>query len=373
VRNGAAVRATDVGMDIAGVVTARGGSSGGLVRRAYEELANDQRVGEIAVASRSPLFGMAPPAPIRRPSGLVIATYAFVSPEYFNVFRIPVVHGRAFSAREAESEAPVAIVSAAGARAMFPGEDPIGKTVRVNVEPHVPRVVADSVKSLRSVQEMDASATEYTIVGVARDVVNGFVYQGLDAAHLYLPTSINGARATTVLVRGRGPLAAGAVRSLLRRVSPDPLTFDVLPVEEVVALQLFPLRVASWIGSLLSGVALALGISGLYGVLSYTFGQRVQEIGIRMALGASAGAVRRLVFRHAARLAFVGTLLGLVLAFTVMKLLSTVVHLDNVSVLDPWAFGSGFVLICLAVGLASYGPARKASRVDPSTMLRADT
>jgi len=175
------------------------------------------------------------------------------------------------------------------------------------------------------------------------------------------------------MLRGRSGLTAGAVRSALLRVVPDPLAFDVLPVDEIVALQLFPLRVAEWVGSLLSVIALALGISGLYGVLTYTFGQRLKEIGVRMALGATTGAVRRLVFRQALRLASVGTVLGLAVAFTVMKLLSTVVHLDNVSVVDLLFFKMSIVLIVSAVFLAAYGPARKASRVDPSTMLRAET
>jgi predicted permease len=373
VRNGAAIRGTNIGVDTSGVISARGSNSNGLVRRAYDELASDSRVGEIAVASRSPLFGQAPPAPIRRPTGLVFASYAFVSPEYFNVFRIPILHGRSFSAEEAATEAPIAIVSAAGARALWPGEDPIGKTVRVNIEPVKGKVVADTVRSLRVVGELDATATEVTIVGVAQDVINGFVYQGIDPAYLYLPTHPGSRRATTVILRGRGPLQPGPVRSSLLRVSPDPMAFDVLAVDEMVALQLFPLRVASWIGSLLSAVALALSISGLYGVLAYLFGQRIKEIGVRMALGASPGAVRRLVFHQAARLSAAGTLLGLLAAFGVMKLLSSFVHLDNVSVVDPVAFAASVFLIGIAVALASYGPARKAARVDPSTMLRTET
>jgi ABC-type antimicrobial peptide transport system permease subunit len=302
----------------------------------------------------------------------VSAAYSFVSPEYFNVFRIPILHGRSFSAQEAATEAPIAIVSAAGARALWPGEDPIGKTVRVNIDP-VGKRIADTVKSLRVVGDLDATATEVTIVGVAQDVVNGFVYQGIDPAYLYLPTHPGSSRVTTVMLRGRSPLQTGPVRSLLLRVSPDPMAFDVLAVDEMVALQLFPLRVASWIGSLLSAVALALSISGLYGVLAYLFGQRIKEIGVRMALGASASAVRRLVFHQAARLSAAGIVLGLIAAFGIMKLLSSFVRLDAVSVVDPMAFAASFLLICSAVALASYGPARRAARVDPSTMLRTDT
>ena len=122
----------------------------------------------------------------------------------------------------------------------------------------------------------------------------------------------------------------------------------------------------------LSAIALALSISGLYGVLTYTFGQRIREIGIRMALGASPPDVTRLVVGYSARLASLGTATGLLLGFTVMKLLSRVVRLDNVSVIDPGAFAVSVALVAAAVALASYGPARRAARVDPSSMLRAD-
>jgi ABC-type antimicrobial peptide transport system permease subunit len=162
------------------------------------------------------------------------------------------------------------------------------------------------------------------------------------------------------------------LRSVLQRAHPDPVAFDVLPMDEMLTLQMFPLRAASWIGSLLSAVALVLSISGLYGVLTYTFGQRTQEIGVRMALGASASAVVQLVAVESARLAGLGIAIGLLLAFSVMKILSTVIRLENVSVVDAGAFAVSAALTVGAVALASYGPARRASRVDPSSMLRAD-
>jgi ABC-type antimicrobial peptide transport system permease subunit len=135
---------------------------------------------------------------------------------------------------------------------------------------------------------------------------------------------------------------------------------------------MFPLRAASWIATFLSAVALALSISGLYGVLTYTFGQRTREIGIRMALGATAAAVTRLVIVQSARLAASGTAIGLVLGFSVMKILSASVRLENVSVVDPGAFAVSIAVIAAAVAVSSYGPARRATRVDPSLMLRAD-
>ena len=107
-------------------------------------------------------------------------------------------------------------------------------------------------------------------------------------------------------------------------------------------------------------------------MLTYTFGQRKQEIGIRMALGASRSAVERMVFVQSARLASAGTVLGLLAGFAIMKLLSRFVRLANVSVVDPLAFAASVAVIAAAVALASYGPARRAARIDPSSMLRAD-
>ena len=157
------------------------------------------------MASRSPLFGEAAKMPLRRPSGMVVTSYAFVSPEYFALLQIPIVHGRGFSADEAAGEAPVTVVSVAGAKALWPGEDPIGKTLRVIIEPPGNRtVVADTVMSLRKVPDETEAAPGsqvVTVVGVAADVINGFVYQGKDPADLYLPTSPNGLQAAALLVR----------------------------------------------------------------------------------------------------------------------------------------------------------------------------
>ena len=229
--------------------------------------------------------------------------------------------------------------------------------------------------SLRKVPDDEAAPGSrlLTVVGVAADVVNGFVYQGKDPAYLYIPTGPTGPHAAALLVRlPSAGVRLDALKEALQRVNRDPLAFDVLAVDEIVALQKFPLRAASWIGTLLSSVALALSISGLYGVLIYTFGQRTREIGIRMALGATTRAVTRLVVVQSARLAALGAAIGLLLGFSAMKLLSTVVRLDNVSVIDPGAFVVSLLLIAAAVALATYGPARRAVRVDPTVMLRSD-
>jgi predicted permease len=376
VRNGRAIQATDLGLETGGIISVRpNGRNLALVGRTHAELSADPRFAQIAVASRSPLFGETRKVPLRRPGGVVGTSCTFVSPEYFAMLQISIVHGRGFSAEEAAAQASVAVVSAAGARTLWPGEDPVGKTLRVQIDPPESRaMVGDTVKLLRRLPDDDATAQIVTVIGVAGDVVSGFVYQGKDPAHLYLPTSPAGSQAAALLVRmPASDLRPDSLLAALRRVHSDPLAFDVLSLDEIVALQRFPLRAASSVGTLLSAIALALSISGLYGVLTYTFGQRIREIGIRIALGASPPDVTRLVVVHSGRLASLGTAIGLLFGFTVMKLLSTVVRLDNVSVIDPGAFAVSVALVVGAVALASYGPARRAARVDPSLMLRADS
>jgi predicted permease len=372
-RNGASMRAVDLGLETDGVISVRlRKDDKALVQRAYAALTADPRLGQVVVTSRNPLFGEAPKTPVFQPSGFVMTSYQFVSPEYFAFLGMPIIRGRGFAVEEARQEAPVAIISAAGARVLWPEEDPIGKTLRISIAPPGHRRVADTVRMVRKAGD-DTDALVVSVIGVTKDVVSGFVYEGTDPAHIYLPTSAIGARAEALMMRGRGrSIPLDTLRSVLQRAHPDSVAFDVLPMDEMLALQMFPLRAASWIGSLLSAVALVLSISGLYGVLTYTFGQRTQEIGIRMALGASASAVVQLVAVESARLAGLGIAIGLLLAFSVMKILSTVIRLENVSVVDAGAFAVSAALTVGGVALASYGPARRASRVDPSSMLRAD-
>jgi predicted permease len=381
IRNGAAIRSADFGLDPHGVVsvrTQRGGQP--MLRRAYDTLAGDARVAEVAVTNRNPLFGDTMTVPVRHGARLLMASYSFVSPNYFSAVNVPVLRGRGFTTEEATQEATVGIISASGAAIFWPGEDPIGKSIRLQIEPADQKRVGETVEILKApcappqvCPDVPLGNTEVTIVGVAKDAVNGFVYEGAMRPHVYLPTSVTGVRAQAILVKGKaGQLAAETIRPVLQPLSPDLLTFDVLAMTDMIDIQMFPLRAASWIGSLLSGIALALSISGLYGVLTYTFGQRVQEIGIRMALGADARAITRLVITQSARFAALGTIIGLLLAFAIVKVLSTLIRLDNVSVIDPGAFIAGIVLTIVAVAIASYGPTRRALRIDPSSMLRAD-
>jgi ABC-type antimicrobial peptide transport system permease subunit len=155
-------------------------------------------------------------------------------------------------------------------------------------------------------------------------------------------------------------------------VNPSQLAFSVLPLTEAVALQLYPMMVASWIGLLLSTIALVLSVSGLYGVVTYGLSQRRKEIGIRMALGATSAAIVRLVMTQSGRLVAIGAGLGSIVSFSALGVLSAIIPLQNVSVLDAGAFAAAMMVVATAAAFAAYLPSRKATRVDPSQALRAE-
>jgi hypothetical protein len=300
-------------------------------------------------------------SPDDRAGGALATRYTFVSPEYFSILRIRIQSGRLFTPQEARSNAAVAIVSAATARAFWPGQSAIGRTLRVEAA------------GGRPVDDLPGYA-QLLVIGVAPDVVSGLVIDGPDRGHIYLPTTEASPHATAVLARGRSSDALGpqALQEIFARVVRDPQVFEAIPLGEMRDLQMYPLVAASWIGAGLAAIALGLSIAGLYGVLSYTLTQRTKEIGIRIALGASATAVVQLVMRQSARLAGAGAAAGLVVSFAAMKALAAVIPFTTVSLVDGLAFGGGLLLVLIATALAAYRPAARAARVDPALTLRAE-
>jgi ABC-type antimicrobial peptide transport system permease subunit len=159
---------------------------------------------------------------------------------------------------------------------------------------------------------------------------------------------------------------------ILSRVAADPEVFEALPLQEVRSLQTYPFMAASLVGSMLGLVALVLSISGLFGVLSYSLTQRSREVGIRMALGATGGAIVRMVMHQTAWLSGAGAIAGTAGAFALLQLLRALVRLRGISLIDSVAFGTGLALVAAAAAIAAYQPARRASRVDPAQALRSD-
>jgi putative ABC transport system permease protein len=346
-RNGVTIQNVDVGFNIRDVLSihVREGNDVELVQRLARVMESEPRVAAFAVSNGNPLFGP--------PRGVVLETqgtraptpFTFVSPNYFATLRIPILRGRGFREDEGRNEARVAVVSAAMAGAFWPGREPIGQTVRVG-------------SSNTQLDDEFAGYSEVTIVGVAGDIISGLIVDGPEAGHIYLPTASGQQHARALLARGR---------------SRHELAPEALPLEEVRALQVYPFMAASWIGSLLGLVALGLSISGLFGVLTDTLAQRSREIGIRLALGATAGAVVRTVMRQTASLVGFGAIAGLAGAFALLQILRSMVRLAGVSLLDGVAFGAGLAFDAAAAIIAAYQPARRAARLDPAKTLRADS
>ncbi len=380
--NGAAVGAIDPGYETRGVTSVNvRGQHAGLIPRLASVLASDPRVAEVAVTARNPLFVRSRSIAAAPEQGAATPTrYTFMSPGYFSILRIPIARGRNFSPAEAGGAAPVAIVSRATANAFWPGEDPIGRTIRI-VPSETSAGEKRRVRSFASALRRDSRPLDslpgyfhVTVIGTVRDVVSGLLVDGPDSGHIYLPIDAASPYAAAVLMRGRSERDSGpeAQQQRFQRVTGDPQVFDAVPLEERRALQMYPLMALSWIGSLLGSVALALSVSGLYGVLVYLLGQRTREIGIRMALGATAGAVMRLVMWQSARLAALGAIAGVGAALGVMKILSSAIQLEAVSLFDVTAFAGGLGLVMAAAAVAAFYPARRATRVDPALTLRAD-
>jgi hypothetical protein len=264
------------------------------------------------------------------------------------------------------------VISASAAQALWPGADPLGRTIRLMMAPER-RPDVTTRQDLVSSADVGSLGVDVAVIGVTADVVNGLIYNGR-TAHLYLPTTAGASQARTLLVRGRSvqDIRPDVLQAILRDVDANPLSFTILPLDEAMALQLYPMMVASWIGLLLSGIALALSVSGLYGVVTYGLSQRTKEIGIRIALGATPAGVVRLVMSQSGRLVAIGAALGLIASFSVLGVLAAVVPLENVRILDAAAFIAATAIIALAAALASFFPSRRATRIDPSQALRAD-
>jgi hypothetical protein len=244
----------------------------------------------------------------------------------------------------------VAIVSSATAHAFWPGADPIGRTF-------------GSSARRRPVEEIPGY-TEVTVVGVAGDVVSGSWWTARRRAHLpadQLRRSARRARCSS----GRAAsatLGPDALQEIFRRASPRSAGLRGRPARRDEGGADVSFRAAAFVGSALGAIALVLSVAGLYGVLAFTLSQRTREIGIRMALGATAGAVVRLVMAQSARLAGIGALIGLASRSAAMKVLSALVTLHEVSFLEPRARSRGTLVVACDVVAAVSPRARDARR-----------
>ncbi len=283
------------------------------------------------------------------------------SSQYFDVFGIPVRRGRVFDDRDDRLAPPVVVISETMARRFWPDGDPLNDRLVIG----------------RGVMREFADEPERQIIGVVGDV-RAAALDSEPGVVMYIPQAqmTDGANALNVgitpmawVVRTSVPPAAvsGAVQEQLRQSTGLPVT-DVESLAEVVRQSTSRQRFNMLLMGIFAGVALLLAAIGIYGLMAYSVEQRTQEIGIRLALGAEAGSVRRMVVFQGMRLAVAGIVLGIAGAFGLTRFIAA--FLFGVDARDPAVFAGIPVLLAVIALAAVWLPALRASRVDPLEALR---
>ena len=280
---------------------------------------------------------------------LIVAT-RIVSSRYLETMMIPVLSGRQFSDQDTTTSQRVALINETMARRVWPNEDPIGKRVALGEiqRPEDWVQVAGVVKDVHQYQLTAEPKPQMYLT-----------YRQLDffaPEDLVVKTDVDPASMATT------------VRNTVWAIDKDQPVSNIKTMEEILLDSIAPQRFNMLLLGIFAAVALTLAAVGIYGVMSYSVAQRTHEIGIRMALGAQTGAVLKLAVGYGLKLVLAGVAIGLVAAFALTRVMSTLLY--GVTATDPATFMLiSLLLICVAV-LASYIPARRAAKVDPIIALR---
>jgi putative ABC transport system permease protein len=286
------------------------------------------------------------------PDEIPIVITRTVSADYFRTMNIPVLKGRPFSPQDTPDTMGVVIISETTARQFWPGEDAIGKRIKMGgFNSDAPWLsVAGIVEDVRQFElDIDPKPQVY------------FPYTQMAYAFL--------APRDLVVRTGVDPLSlAAAVRSEVWAIDKDQPVSNIATMEQILTDSVAKQRFSTLLLTIFAAVALVLAAVGIYGVISYSVTQRTHEIGIRMALGASSKDVLKLIVWQGFKLVSVGVTIGLVLAFILTRLMQSL--LFGVSATDPVTFAAISAVLVTVAMLASYIPARKATKVDPMVALR---
>ena len=273
-----------------------------------------------------------------------------VTPGYFETLRIPLRRGRFIAPSDTSQAAHVAIISEEAARRFWPGDDPIGKRIRIHVS-------------------IGVREREREIVGVVGDV-RLRTLEEVPVPAVYVPHAQYASEEMTVFVRTPGdPLAAlPIVKAQLRLIDREIALTSVQTADAIVSSAVAQPRFRMTLLALFAAIALTLAAVGLYGVMAYSVSQRRKELGLRMALGAASGDVLRLVLREGLAPVAAGIVIGLAAAALLTQLMSTLLY--EVSPFDPATFAIVSALLALVAMIACYVPARRATRLDPLAALK---
>jgi predicted permease len=302
--------------------------------------------------------GIVPEGTPREPENIQSVLYYMVTPDHFATFGMTLLRGRGFAEQDRDGATLVCIIDETLAEKFWPGEDPIGK--RVNFEEGEGSTREDPVLLWRTVVGVVRNVRHYELESPARITV----YVPMAQSEVMWSTAMHVAAKT----QGDPLLLAEPVRRELAVLDPEVPLYQIETMEGYVREAMSNSRLVGGLLSVFSVLALVLSAVGIFGVISFSVAQRLREIGIRMAVGASAGDVLRMVTGQSLRVSLAGVVLGLVAAFALTRLLSSVLY--EVDPVDPITY-AGLAAFLIAVStLASYLPARRATRVDPAIVLR---
>jgi predicted permease len=298
------------------------------------------------------------PKPATEPS-MPYALWYRVAPDYLKVMKIPLRHGRFFTAQDDAGAPGVCVIDEDFARKFFGNEDPIGKRLNFSLVYNQPLQIVGVVGHVK----------HYGLDETADSPIQAQFYMPL----LQLPDDqlkILASSATGYVIRTQDSPDAlvGAVRSALREFNSKAVLYAPETMDHILSESLAARRFAMILLVAFATLALALASLGIYGVISYVAGQRTHEIGLRMALGATRTDILKMVLAHGARLAVTGVLVGLAFSAGLAPLMSKMLY--GVSATDPLTFALVAVILTFVALLACYVPARRAMRVDPMLALR---
>ena len=317
-------------------------------------------VQQTALSSNGPLMGgwqtgfWREEKPRPQPSDMLNSDLEVVGGDYFQTLKAPLLRGRTFNERDTKDAPPVIIIDQGMAEQYFPGEDPIGKRMGVDVgndeEGYAMREIVGVVARMRfhAVDEMAPLPVIYSSLAQAqRNSLTLFVRSTMAPA-----------------------LLERTIRDAVTSIDSSVPIFDTRPMIDRVQESWGSQRLLSFLFSIFAGLALVLATIGLYGLLAYTTLKRVREIGIRLALGARPAQIRALVFSHGLQLLVIGSAIGVVAALALSRALQSM--LFEAKGIDPRIYLAVGIVLFIATFLASWIPARRASRVDPIIALRSE-
>jgi putative ABC transport system permease protein len=285
--------------------------------------------------------------PPRAPQDLAVMQFDAVTPDYFSTMGIPLLQGRVFSEQDRGDSLPVAVINQTMAQRNWPGQDPLGKRIRWG-------------------SKLDATLT---VVGVVKDT-GGIDETELPQPETFVPADLYAARGMTLVVRTRSEsmdVSAG-IRRAVQAVDKGQAVLRIEPMVQLMAERRAQFTVVGQVSSFFAVLSLFLAAMGIYGVMAYSVAARKQEFGIRLALGAGRGDLAGLVLGQGMKLTVLGLGIGLVGAFAVTRLMSSILY--QVSPTDVPTFTAISVLLLAVAGIACYLPARRASSIEPTRALR---